>query len=356
MAAHAFPQFYDGLETATYWWMGLTGAVGLFVCVLLHELGHAFIARKFGVEMKGITLFIFGGVAEMGGEPPNAKAEFFVAIAGPVVTAVLVGLLLLGNMAPLPTPIAGVISYLAVLNMVLLGFNAIPAFPLDGGRVLRAILWQIKGSLRWATNLSSQIGSGFGLALILIGVLLLLTGNIVGAIWWALIGMFLRGAAKMSYQQVLIRQVLEGEPVQRFMTGNPVTVPPSTTLDQFVEDYVYQHHFKLFPITEGEQLIGCITTRQVRQVPRDKWSDTTVKDAAESCDAQMTLKPNDDAMQALGMMNRNRVSRAMVVEDDRLVGVISLKDLMEYLSLKLELESDDGRGPAQVAGLPAGAE
>lgn len=321
--------------------MGLAGALGLFVCVLLHELGHAFVARRFGVEMKGITLFIFGGVAEMGGEPPTAKAEFFVAIGGPIVTAILVGFLALGGVFPLPTPVAGVISYLAILNIILLGFNAIPAFPLDGGRVLRAILWQVKGSLRWATNLSAQIGSGFGLALILIGVLALLAGNIVGALWWALIGMFLRGAAKMSYQHVLIRQALEGEPVRRFMTDNPVTVSPSTTLDQFVQRYVYEHHFKMFPVTDDNELIGCITTRQVKQVPRDQWSDTTVGDVVASCEPQKTLNPDDDAMQALGMMNRNQVSRAMVVDNGQLAGVISLKDLMTHLSLKMELEEND---------------
>jgi Zn-dependent protease/predicted transcriptional regulator len=341
LASGAFPQFYPDLSTATHWWMGAAGAIGLFVCVLLHELGHALVARRVGVPMKGITLFIFGGVAEMTDEPKRPGDEFYVAIGGPVVTAVLIGLFFALAFVPFPQAVAGVVNYLLIINGVLLGFNAIPAFPLDGGRVLRAGLWHYKGSLRWATRVSSRIGAGFGMLLIVFAVLQLFTGNFVGAMWWFLIGMFLRGAAGMGYQQVLVRQALEGEPVRRFMTEGPVSVSASLRLSDLVEEYVYKHHFKMFPVTEDGELVGCVTTRQIKEVPRDQWDERTAGQIAHPCSDTNSVHPDDDAMKTLMWMRRNDISRALVVEDGRLVGVLSLKDLMAFISLKLELEDEE---------------
>ncbi|NBC11352.1 MAG: site-2 protease family protein, partial [Planctomycetes bacterium] len=249
LAMSVFPELYGELAPTTYWLMGVVGAVGLFACVLLHELGHALVARRFDVPMSGITLFIFGGVAEMRSEPPHARAEILVALGGPAVTAALAGMFGLAGLLPMPTAVGGVIAYLLLLNVVLFVFNAIPAFPLDGGRVLRGILWHMTGSLRRATATSSRIGSGFGALLIVLAVLQLLTGNFVGAIWWFVLGMFLRNAAQMGHQQVLVRDVLKGEPVRRFMTADPITVSPDTTIDELVDRYIYEHHFKLFPVT-----------------------------------------------------------------------------------------------------------
>lgn len=340
LAANAFPQWYQDLSRSAYWAMGVAGAIGLFACVLLHELGHALVARRYDVPMRGITLFIFGGVAEMGGEPKHARAEGFVAVGGPAVTAGLIGVFYGIRFAPLPTAVMGVVEYLLLLNVVLLAFNAIPAFPLDGGRVLRAILWHFKGSLRKATQICSQIGLGFGAALIILGVLMLLVGNVLGAIWWVLIGMFLRYAAGMSYQQVLVRQVLRGETVGQLMTQQPITVSPQTTVQQFVHDYLYQHHHKLYPVTENGRLVGAITPEQIKPVPRDQWSDTTVEKVAEPYDSFMTVEPGMDAIDALSKINRSGRSRALVLEDGKLAGVISLKDLLGFLAMKLELESD----------------
>ncbi len=344
-----FPLIAPGLTTASYWWMGLGGALGLFVCVLLHELGHALVARRYGLEMGGITLFIFGGVAEMNDEPPSAEAEFFVAIGGPIVTLALVVLFAVGLAAPLPQGVAAVIVYLVLVNTLLLVFNAIPAFPLDGGRVLRALLWKWKNSLRWATNICSSLGSGFGALLIGLAVVFLFVGNFIGAMWWFLLGLFLRGAAQSSYQQVLVRQVLHGEPVRRFMTREPITVTPDTTVEQLVEDYVYRHHFKMLPVTEDDRLVGCVSTRQIKAVPREEWSRRTVADIAEHCGTENTLRPDDDAMDALTKMSRADVSRAMVVEDGRLAGILSLRDLLAFLSLKLELESEEAGTGESVA-------
>lgn len=342
LAAAYFPQVHPGLGEQTYWIMGLIGMLGLFASVVLHELGHAIVARKYDLEIRGITLFIFGGVAEMMEESRSAKAEFFVAIGGPLVSLALAiafwGISGLG----MPEPVSGVIRYLAVINTVLLVFNMIPAFPLDGGRVLRAILWHFGKSLRKATRTCSRIGSIFGWALIGMGLLQLLAGYIIGAVWWALLGMFLRGAASSAYQQLLLRRLLEGEPVSRFMRTEPVSVSEDDSLRDIVEDYVYKFHYKTFPVTDDSgRLTGTVSTRQIKDIPREEWGQKRVGDVMESMDDKRTLNPDDDALRALTLMNRHGSSRLMVVRDGRLEGILALKDLMELFSLKIELEEDE---------------
>jgi len=293
--------------------------------------------------MKGITLFIFGGVAQMEDEPPSPKAEFMMAIVGPLssfaLALIFYGIYLSGKGGGLPEPVNGVVGYLAMINGILAGFNLLPAFPLDGGRVLRSILWGVKKNLRWATRVSSWIGSGLGIILIALGVLNVLRGNFIGGMWWFLIGMFLNGAAKSSYQQLVTRRALEGEPVKRFMKTDPVTVPASISLKELVEDYIYRHHYKMFPVMENShKLAGCITTKQLRDVPRDEWDQTRVRDMAVECSPENTIESGEDAMKALSKMKQTGASRLMVVEGDHLAGIISLKDLLELLSLKVELE------------------
>ncbi len=340
-----FPEEYEGLSWATYFVMGVAAALGLFSSIIFHELCHSLVARRYGLRMKGITLFIFGGVAEMSEEPRNPKTEFLMAIAGPLssllLAAVLYGGSLLGQSAGWPTAVVGVLTWIAFMNAVLVAFNLIPGFPLDGGRVLRSILWQWKGNLRWATRVASRVGAGFGVVLIGLGMFwLLVVRQPVMGMWWILMGLFLRGAAQQGYQQVLIRQALQGEPVRRFMNPEPVTVPADLVLADLVEEYIYRYHFKMFPVVEGERLLGCITTRQVKETPREEWSARTVGEVAGECSEANTIAPDTDAVAALSKMSRNRLSRLMVVDEGRLVGLLSLKDLMELLSLKLELESD----------------
>ena len=291
--------------------------------------------------MKGITLFVFGGVAEMSDEPSSAKAEFLMAIAGPL-SSILLGLTLYVVIAlggeVLSTPVIGVIDYLAAINLILAVFNLLPAFPLDGGRVLRAALWQWKKNLRWATRIASRIGMGFGIFLILFGIVNVVMGRIINGIWLFMIGLFLRNAAQMSYQQVLIRKALEGETVQHFMKKDPVTAPSSISIKELVEDYIYNYHFKMYPVVEGGELIGCITSRQVKDVPRDQWTSRTVGNVANRCSPENTIDPAADALKALSVMSRTGNSRLMVVDDGKLVGIITLKDIMGFISIKLELD------------------
>jgi Zn-dependent protease/CBS domain-containing protein len=322
--------------------MGIIGAVGLFFSIIAHEFCHSLVARKSGMPMKGITLFIFGGVAEMGEEPPSAKAEFLIAVVGPLSSIAIAGIFYaiyrLGTAIDWSEAINGVVAYLAMINGLLAAFNLVPAFPLDGGRILRSALWGWKGNLRWATRISSTIGGGFGIFLIIIGFVRILSGNFIGGMWLGLIGLFIQGAAKMSYQQLITRRALEGEPLKRFMETNPITVPESITVDQLVEDYIYRYHFKMFPVVNSRRLVGCITTKEIKEIPREDWNRKTVGEIANRCSGENTIEPDADAVRALSAMRRNNASRLMVVEGDRLVGIIALKDMLEFLNLKVELD------------------
>ena len=346
LAAGLFPESYPGLSREMYWWMGITGAAGIFFSIVFHEFSHSLVARHFGLRIRGITLFIFGGVAEMEREPSTPKSEFLMAIAGPLASFLLAFVFyqahLLATANEWSVFIIGVTYYLAYLNTILAIFNLVPAFPLDGGRMLRAVLWAWKKNLRSATRIASQIGSGFGLAMMALGVLWVLQGFFIAGMWWFLIGVFLRFTAAASFKQVLLQEALQDQPIRRFMTTQPLTVEPSISIEQLVQDYIYRHHFKMFPVVENSRLLGCITTREVKNIPQELWSNRTVGELTSPCSADNTVSPDTDAMAVLSLMTQpNASSRFMVVEDQRLIGIISFTDLKEFLSLKLELESSN---------------
>lgn len=336
-----FPFQYEDLSGRTYWMMGIVGALGLFVSIIAHEMAHSLVARRFGMPMKGITLFIFGGVAEMGEEPTSAKGEFLMAAVGPlssfIIALIFLGLYVAGK-GIWPLPVNGVLRYLALINGLLGAFNLVPAFPLDGGRILRSILWRAKQNLQWATKVSSQIGGGFGVVLIVLGFFTVIGGNFIGGMWWVLIGMFLHGAAKASYQRMVTLKALEGEPLERFINRDPVAAPPSISIEELVENYIYKHDHKMFPVLDNGKLAGCITTNRIKEIPREEWKSRSVGEIAQGCSEDNTIDPHVDATKALAKMNRTNQSRLMVVENGRLIGMVTLKDMLRFLSLKVELE------------------
>ncbi len=344
--SHTLPNYAPWV----YWGMGLVTALGFFVCVLLHELGHAVVARSTGMPIRGITLFLFGGVAELGDEPRTAGGEFVMAIAGPVVSAFLAGICYLlaqtGADAGWPPLLNLCLSYLAWVNIAVLGFNLIPAFPLDGGRVFRSIVWAISGNLRRATFWASLFGQGFAWLLMAWALFNLFSGDLIQAIWLGLIGMFLNNAARMSYRQVVIREALQGEPVSRFMNREPIVVPPTLDLRHWVEDYVYRFHRKAFPVAADGHVSGYINTNALQRIPRDEWETHTVGEVMRHDLRPLAITPNTDTMEALGRMQRTGASRLLVLDGDQLVGIISLKDLLRFLHLKLELR-DSGEDEEQ---------
>ena len=345
-----------GVPTSDRWLLGLVTAVAFFICVVLHELGHSLVARSVGMNIRGITLFLFGGVAELTDEPPSAKSEFLMAIAGPLVSGILAGLFwflaAFGDAAGWPRTAVVPLHYLGFINLTILIFNLLPAFPLDGGRVFRSILWGAMGNLRRATQVAALVGRGFGWFLIGLGVLGLISGPEfwMAGIWMALIGLFLSNAASSSYQQVVIRQALAGEPVARFMNRQPITVLPDVDLRTWVEDYVYRYHRKTFPVvTEDGHLVGMIATRALADIPRADWSQHTVNEVMRRDLGPVSIAPSDDALHAMEKMQRSASSRLVAVQDGRLVGIVSLKDLMRFLHLKLDLgdEPPPSYGPRE---------
>jgi len=345
LAEGLFPAYYQGLATATYWLMGTAAAVGLFFSIVLHELCHSLVARRYDIPMKGITLFIFGGVAEMNQEPKTAKSEMLMAVAGPAASLGIAGIFFGANLAGQDnlwsTPFRGVLQYLALINVILAGFNLIPAFPLDGGRVLRAALWGWKHNLRWATRIASRIGSYFGMLLIVLGVVNFIWGNPLSGVWWFLIGLFLRGVSRNSYRQVLVHLALKGDKVRHFMDRDPVTVPHDITVDQLVDDYVYRYGQRSFPVVEEDsRLVGCVNVSDIKEIPRAEWTRHQVEELSENCTDELLITEDKDATEALTTMQRSGLSRLMVTESGKLVGVISLHDLMRHLSLKMDLEEE----------------
>lgn len=347
LAVGTFPSMVPGLPPAAYWWMGVVATVGLLFSIVFHEMAHSLVARRFNLPIRGITLFIFGGVAEMEGEPESPRAEFLMALAGPAASAIL-GLLFylsstLAAMANGAAAFADVLSYLGALNWVLAIFNLVPAFPLDGGRMLRAVLWGWRGDPIWATRVAAGAGAAFGILLIVLGLVEALRGDFVDGLWLFLVGMFVRGAADIAHQEALARRILRGQPVSRFMSRQPIAVSPDISIRQAVEDYFYRYHHKSFPVVRDGRLVGCLSTVQLSSVDRAQWDRRKVADVMECCSNDNIIEPHTDVLEAMNKMQRTGRSRLLVVRDGHLVGILSLRDLLDLLALKLEL-GGDGQG------------
>lgn len=356
LAVGLFPGAFPGLEPRTYWLMGIGGAFGLFASIIAHEFGHALVARRYGIPIEDITLFIFGGVASMRREPDRAMHEFLMAIAGPIVSVLIaVGcyfvVVATGNSAVFAnfattepqlfdSALYPVLAYLAMINAMLAIFNMIPAFPLDGGRVFRSILWGVRGDIMSATRIASTVGSGFGLVLMLLGVFSFFTGAIISGIWWFILGIFVRNASAMSYRHLLIKSSLGGRPVTRFMSRGLVAVPPDISLREFLEHFVYRYHHKLYPVMDNGRILGAISTTELRELPPEEWGARTVAQTMKPVADSNSVHKDTDAMVALDRMNENSRGRLLVVDGDQVLGVIALKDLLEYLSLRLSLEPE----------------
>ncbi len=342
LAEGVFPSVTPRLTQATYWWMAIATTIGFLFSIVFHEMSHSLVARHYGMPIRGITLFLFGGVAEMEQEPPSAKSEFLMAAAGPaasfVLSAVFFALLALAGVWKLPAAVGGTLWYLGLINAVLALFNLLPAFPLDGGRMLRAALWYWRNDLIWATRIAARAGEFFGILLMVLGAVSIISGNFIGGMWRFLIGMFLRGAASVSYQEVVARAALEGVPVSRVMTSQPIAVPPDVSIATFIEDFVYSYHHRCFPVTSNGFLIGSVGTEQAAKIDREAWTTTRVEQVMIRQQLEDVVAPAADALAALAQMRRSGKSRLWVVEQGRLVGILSLRDLMELLSTKLQLE------------------
>ena len=330
-----------GLSLGARWLVAGITALLFFASVLLHELSHSVVARRSGLGITGITLFLFGGVSKMSDEPESPGVEFRIAIAGPLTSVALafifLGIAHLVRAAPGGDVLNTVFTWLGWINGMLAVFNLLPGFPLDGGRVLRAGLWRAMGSLAEATRIASTFGHALGLLMIVGGVMLFALGAGFTGLWPAFIGWFLIQAARSSYQQVVLRQAISGVPVETVMTGDVDWVPADIPLDQIVNDYVMRHNHPAFPVFDGDQLIGLLCPGDIRNVPQERWGQVTAREATPPLSQANTISPQADAWDALVRMSAESCGRLLVVEDGMLRGIISRTDIMRLMRHRLEL-------------------
>ncbi len=347
LTVSVFPEEIPHQGLRAYLAMGIVGAAGLFLSIILHELAHAVVARGFGLPIGGITLFIFGGVAELRQEPATPRAEFWVAIVGPVASIGIAGLCFvagLGAEAAGWAIVSAVMVFLAVTNTVLALFNLVPAFPLDGGRVLRSLIWWRTGNLRRATRIASMFGTGFGGLLVLTGFIQLISGNKLGGTWQILVGLFLAAAASQSRNQTSTALSLKGASVADLMDRAPLTAPPGITVDELVRDYLYRLNRKFVIVAENGQAIGYVGPEQLRQVPQSQWHDTYVRAIAASFTHETVVPPAAPAFEALRKLQANGIGHLAVLEGSKLAGTVSEANFVNFLSVREELAAI-GAGP-----------
>jgi Zn-dependent protease/CBS domain-containing protein len=335
LAVGYFPHALPDLPAAAYWANGLLAALLLFVSVLLHELSHSFVAMAHGLSVRGITLHVFGGVSHLEDEPPSPRAEFLIAMVGPITSFAIAAVLWGINASGLVQPrwAQAVVAYLVLVNFAVGIFNLVPGFPLDGGRLLRAALWKWKGTLGQATYMASRVGVGFAFALMALGFLQILRGAVIGGFWFIIIGMFLRGAADASYSQMALREALARLPVRDIMAREVVTVPPEATVAQLADAF-WAHRVTSFPVVDAGTVRGIASVQQVHAVPAEQRTVRRVSELMWPLTDDLIVGPDDSAFDALGKASRNQVGRLAVLKDSRLVGYLSLKDITHVLALR----------------------
>ncbi len=352
LSAGFFPQIAPGGTVAAYWILGILASLALFVSVLLHEMAHSLVAKSRGLNVSSITLFIFGGVSNLQEEPKSAGTEFAMAIVGPLTSLVLGGilfgvgvtmgvqdspfaLLVGGNISQYP-PGPAFIYYLSSINIILGIFNLIPGFPLDGGRVLRSIIWGSTKNLSKSTNIAALFGRFFGWAFIAYGVFTLLGGNFLGGLWIAFIGWFLASAADASRREVTLREQLSGVKVSRVMNTKPVTIKASTTVEEVVHNAFLQCHCRAVPVTNDSRAIGIVTLDDVKKVGKDRWAYTSAEQIMTK-EPLYSVSPEDDLSTALNLLSQHEINQLLVLKDGELAGLITRADIIRYLQMSQEL-------------------
>ena len=348
LATNWFAVLYPGWSPALYWITATIAALLLFVSVLLHELAHSVVARARGLTVKNITLFIFGGVSNIEQEPKSPGVEFQVAIVGPLVSILLGGLafLLLLPLRGSNSPVAATLGYLAITNVLLGVFNLVPGFPLDGGRVLRSIVWKISGSLRTATRAATLTGQVIAYLFILAGIWLFFGGNVFDGIWIGFIGWFLLSSAQSANSQVMLQSMFQGVKVAEVMIPDPITVPANISLQKLVDDYFLPRGLRSALVVQGEQLAGLITLGDIRHTPREQWTQTPVGSIMIPLERLHAVSPQQNLNDVLPLMVGGDVNQLPVTQDGRLVGIVTREAIMRYLEVRRGLGLNDPRKAA----------
>ena len=346
LADSYYPEEFKHWSPLLYWLMGAVTAIMLFVSVLLHELGHSVVALRYKIPVRSITLFLFGGVAQIGAEPPSAIAEFFIAIAGPLVSLALAVLFYAAQ--PLIAgiePLLGLAKYLAYINFALVLFNLIPGYPLDGGRVFRAIVWAITGDMGRSTLIAANVGRFFAFMLIFAGVWQMFGGNLGGGLWIAFIGWFLDNAASVQVQQVVFRGLLTGHRVSEAMSTHCAIIPEDLPLQRVVDEQILGGGQRSFLVNRGDQTVGLITLHRIKEVPRREWATTSAAQAMLPFEQLKCIDPDTELWSALQKMDRNGVNQMPVIRDQHIIGMLSREDAITFLRTLQEFGTSSVQQP-----------
>jgi len=332
LSSRYFPQVTPDLPFVSYWINGVLAALFLFASVAFHELAHSYVAQKYRLTIESITLFIFGGVAQMKGEPPHPKAEFWIAIAGPLSSFFLSAFfyILMMSTAGGSKPL---FAYLAQINFIIGVFNFIPGFPMDGGRVLRSVIWRRKRDYFYATQKASSVGRMIALFFIFFGLFSIFTGG-PGGLWLMLIGWFLYSAAQASYQQSTLQETLSGIKVKDIMVTDLKTLSPSMAIDKAVDEYFLRYGYGGFPVIDDGKFLGILTLKEVKDVPREDWGRVRVSNVFVPHDKKWEVSPDADVMKALELMIKEDKGRISVTEKDRIIGLITRNGIARYVQIK----------------------
>lgn len=332
LSSRYFPQVTPDLPFVSYWVNGVLAALFLFGSVAFHELAHSYVAQKYRLTIESITLFIFGGVAQLKGEPPHPRAEFWIAIAGPLSSFILSAFFFILTMATAGGAKA-LFGYLAQINLILGVFNLIPGFPMDGGRVLRSAIWGKKKDYFYATQKASSIGRGIALFLIFFGLFSIFTGG-PGGLWLILVGWFLYSAAQASYQQATLQETLSGIKVRDIMVREMQTIDPSISLDKAVDEYFLRYGYGGFPVIEDGKFLGILTLKEVKDIPRENWGNEKVSAVFVPHDKRWEVSMDDDVIKALELMIKEDKGRIVVTEKDRIIGLITRNGIARYVQIR----------------------
>ncbi|MEJ2672847.1 MAG: site-2 protease family protein [Deltaproteobacteria bacterium] len=343
LAGGYFPQYYPGYQTQVYWIAGFIATLLFFASVVMHELAHSLMAIRAGIQIKEITLFIFGGVSRITEEPKDPGTEVKIALVGPLTSFALAGvfwvIMSLFQYFQLIL-LTGIFYYLAWINLALGVFNLFPGFPLDGGRIFRAIFWWKTGSLIRATRVAADMGKGFALALMILGGVEIFVGELIGGIWFIFIGMFLRGMSQKGYEEVVVRKTLENIPVQEMMTREVITVPADLSLEELFQQYFLHYPYRGFPVRDNGRVVGLITLAKVKGVPAIEFPVLTVKQFMIPRTKDIMITPGITLGEALSKMTLKNLDRLLVMQQDELAGIITQSTLMRFVEIHQILEPE----------------
>ena len=340
LTASYFPTVYPSWSLASRIAAGIITSLLFFGSVLVHELMHSIVSQRQGIPVQSITLFIFGGVSHITEEPKQPKDEFRMAIAGPLSSLVIGGILFgvyfgWRNVDNFTIQFITAIAYwLGYINLVLGIFNLIPGFPLDGGRVFRSLLWWRSHNLKSATKTAANIGRAVGFLFIFAGIWLVVTGNWVNGIWLALIGWFLESAAVGSYRQLLLQDMLKGHVASEVMSRDCVFIPPETTIDHLVHENILASGRRCFPVVSGSQIMGMMTLHNVKAVPRGQWGTETVKEAMTPFDKLKWVRPDEELFSVFRILTENDINQVPVVQDNQIVGMVTRENLLNFVNIR----------------------